>query len=126
MVDTQREEGAPVDPITTGNHDVVEESLTEAQAAALLSEGNAMPEWDRSSLTRVSGWGSDTGGHIGRIRPYYCLQIDVYSKTDLAHPPPPAHAWTEGVMWDIIIRVVPNVWEIVPIRLGTVILFFGR
>ena len=55
----------------------------------------------------------------------HCLQIDIFSKTDLAHPPHPAHAWTEGVIQDILIRIVPNVWEIVPIGLGTAVLFFG-
>ena len=73
----------------------------------------------------MSGWGPDTEGHVGWIMPY-CLQVDVFSKTDPTHPPPPPHAWMAGVIRDILIRFVPNVWEIILIGLGSAILFFGR
>ena len=76
----------------------------------ILSGGIHILSRDTSAPPQVAGWGPDTEGHVGRIKPY-CLQIDVFSKTDPTHPPSPPHVWTVGVIRDILIRFVSNVWE---------------
>ena len=55
----------------------------------------------------VADWGSDYRMvEMGRIKPY-CLQLDVSLIEVMDSPPPPAHAWTSGIVADIIRTILP-------------------
>ena len=57
---------------------------------------------------------------------YYCIQLDVVLSDVLGRPVPLSHAWTSVVIWDMIIRDVPNVCECILLGPGSAIPFFGR
>ena len=62
---------------------------------------------------------------IGRMKPY-CLQLDASLVEVMDSPPPPSHAWTSGIVADIIRKILPNLNEAVIAGDGIAILFFGR
>ena len=73
MTDARRDEGTEIDPTAVGICEVIEEKISEAQTnTPILSGGLQIMSQDTSTPTQVSGWGTDTEGHIGRIKPY-CL-----------------------------------------------------
>ena len=62
---------------------------------------------------------------MGRMKPY-CLQMDVSLIEVMDSPPPPAHAWTSGIVADIIRTILPDLNEAAIVGDGIAILFFGR
>ena len=62
---------------------------------------------------------------MGRMKPY-CLQLDVSLIEVMDSPPPPAHAWTSGIVADIIRPILPDLNEAAIAGDGIAILFFGR
>ena len=62
---------------------------------------------------------------LGRMKPY-CLQLDASLVEVMDSPPPPAHAWTSGVVADIICTILPDLNEAAVAFNGIAILFFGR
>ena len=62
---------------------------------------------------------------IGRMKPY-CLQLDASLIEVMDLPPPPAHAWTSGIVADIIRTILPDLNEAAITGDGTAILFFRR
>ena len=64
-------------------------------------------------------------GELGRMKPY-CLQLDTSLVEVMDSPPPAAHAWTSGVVADIICTILPNLNEAAVAGDGIAILFFGR
>ena len=61
----------------------------------------------------------------GRMKPH-CLQIDATLVEVMDSPPPPAHAWTSGVIADIIHTILPDLNEAAVVGDGIAILFFRR
>ena len=61
----------------------------------------------------------------GRMKPY-CLQLDASLVEVMDSPPPPAHAWTSGVVADIICTILPDLNKAAVAGNGIAILFFGR
>ena len=45
---------------------------------------------------------------MGRMKPY-CLQLDASLIEVMDSPPPPAHAWTSGIVADIIRTILPDI-----------------
>ena len=62
---------------------------------------------------------------IGRMKPY-CLQLDASLIEVMDSPPPPAHAWTSGIVADIIRTILPDLNEAAIAGDGIAIPFFGR
>ena len=70
--------------------------------------------------------GSDYGMvEMGRMKPY-CLQLDASLIEVMDLPPPPAHAWTSGIVVDVIRTILPDLNEATIAGDGIAILFFGR
>ena len=61
---------------------------------------------------------------MGRMKPY-CLQLDSSLIEVMDSPPPPAHAWTSGIVTDIR-TILPDLNEAAIAGDGIAILFFGR
>ena len=70
MTDARREEGTKMDPTLMGVCEVVEEKISETQTETILSRGIHILSRDTSAPTHMAGWGPDTEGHVGRIKPY--------------------------------------------------------
>ena len=62
---------------------------------------------------------------VGRMKPY-CLQLDASLIEVMDSPPPPAHAWTSGIVADIIRTILPDLNEAAIAGDGIAILFFRR
>ena len=62
---------------------------------------------------------------MGRMKPY-CLQLDASLIEVMDSPPPPAHAWTSGIVANIIRTILPDLNEAAIEGDGIAILFFGR
>ena len=56
----------------------------------------------------------------------YCLQLDASLVEVMDSPPPPAHAWTSGIVMDIICSILADLNEAAIAGNGVAILFFGR
>ena len=56
----------------------------------------------------------------------YCLQLDASLIEVMDSPPPPAHAWTPGIVADIIHTILPDLNKAAIAGDGIAILFFGR
>ena len=62
---------------------------------------------------------------MGRMKPY-CLQLDASLIQVMDSPPPTAHAWTSGIVADIIRTILPDLNKAAIAGDGIAILFFGR
>ena len=62
---------------------------------------------------------------MDRMKPY-CLQLDASLIEVMDSPPPPAHAWTSGIVADIMKTILPDLNEAAIVEDGIAILFFGR
>ena len=84
----------------------------------------ATPNTDQfPPMAVVADWGSDYRMvELGRMKPYY-LHLDASLVEVMDSPPPPAHAWTSGIVADIIRKILPDLNEA---AIGIAILFFGR
>ena len=75
------------------------------------SSGMATPNADQfSSMAAVADQESGYVNRmveIGRMKPY-CLQVDASLIEVMDSPPPPAHAWTSGIVADIIHTILPD------------------
>ena len=91
------------------------------------SSGMAAPNMDQfPPMAVVADWGSDYRMvELGRMKPY-CLQLDASLVEVMDSPPPPAHAWTPGIVADIIRTILPDLNEAAIAGDGIAILFFGR
>ena len=76
--------------------------------------------WLTENLHREVGWVEP-----GRMKPH-CLQIDATLMEVMDSLLPSAHAWTSGVIADIICTILPDLNEAAVAGDGIAILFFGR
>ena len=81
-----------------------------------LSYASVMTEWESNYMNRMV--------ELGRMKPY-CLQLDASLVEVMDPPPPPAHAWTSGIVTDIIHSKLPDLSKAAVAGDGVAILFFG-
>ena len=62
---------------------------------------------------------------MGKMKPY-CLQLDASLIEVMDSPPPPTHAWTSGIVADIIRTILPDLNKAATTGDGIAILFFRR
>lgn len=55
----------------------------------------------------------------------HCLQLDAHLVEVLDYPPPPAHAWTSGIIKNILHNLLPDLGEVAVAGEGIAILLFG-
>ena len=91
------------------------------------SSSMAAPNKDQfPTAAGVANWGSDYRMvELGRMKPY-CLQLDASLVEVMDSPPPPTHAWTSGIVTDIIRTTLLDLSEAAIAGDGIAILFFGR
>ena len=104
MADTQ-----PNSEVNTGLSSVATSNTDQSTPMAVLA--------DRESDYRMV--------EMGRMKPY-CPQLDASLIEVMDSPPPPAYAWTSGIVTSIIRTVLPDLNEAAIAGDGIAILFFGR
>ena len=78
---------------------------------------SAVPDQESSYINRMV--------EPGRMKPY-CLQLDASLVEVMDFPPLPAHAWTSGIVMEIICSILPDLNKAAVAGDGIAILFFGR
>ena len=91
MADTQ-----PNPDISTGSSSMATPNTDQFSPMA------AMADWESGYVSRMV--------EIDRMKPY-CLQLDASLIEVMDSPPPPAHAWTSGIVVDIICTILPDLNE---------------